>query len=158
MTNDDKRALLAYIDAVLKMPAPGARVVADKIHDTENFIECAGCGKLTPAADMPTRHSGLLPFKDNICFGCQKEASKAKLAVVVCARCSKAGKRNVVRSRTYPSKDVDGFEFKPNGCYHLTRCPVCCEGIEKAEIAERLLWLRKNQLPLPETSSLILPP
>lgn len=147
-----------YINAVLNMPIPDRKVLLDKVHDTENFIECAGCRSLTAAADMPTRHSGLFPFKDNICFGCRKDAKKSKLAVIVCARCSKEGRRNLVRSRTYPAKDVDGFEFVPDGCYHLTRCPVCCEGTEKAEIAERFLWLQKNKLPVPATSSLILPP
>lgn len=155
---EDEELLQAYIKAVLRMPAPAARLVLDPTHDTEKSITCAGCQRVQPAADMPMRRSptGFM-YRDNICVSCQKEAQRNGLCAIVCARCAAQGRRNVVVARTYPAKDKDGFVFERKGVYHVTSCPRCCEGQTKSEIAERILWLRKKQLPVPPGSSLIQP-
>ncbi len=150
-----KSPLAAYIEAVLRLPPPSVRLVLDRRNDPELFVECGGCRATKPIADMPLARGELFAFRDKICFQCQKEARKDGIARIICARCAKEGKSNTVVALVHPCKDKDGFVFERGAVLHVTQCPNCAPGAEKAEIVERILWKVKNDLPVPGGSSLI---
>lgn len=150
MTPVETKLLRAYIDAALRMPPPTSTLLVSAEEENERKAECYGCKAVIRLPDLPTRHSGLIPYKDLICFGCARDAAKSKLVRVVCVRCAQMKRKNVVRAMSYPSAEKDGFVFEGGATYHISHCPSCAPGAEKAPIAEYVLWLRKNSLPLPD--------
>jgi hypothetical protein len=149
MTAEELDLLRAYISAATSMAPPTAKLLVSAEDRNEREATCYGCQAVIRLPDMPTRHSGLYGYKDLICFKCQKEAKKSKLVRIVCARCLRMKRRNAIRAMLYPARDEDGFVFEPGATYHLTHCPACAPGTTQSPIAERVLWLRKNNLPLP---------
>lgn len=110
-----------------------------EIVDGELTMRCA-CDYKVKTLDMPRRHSGVVPYIDNLCDGCEKEAKG--LAIVVCATCHR------VCGRLKPLKDQWGFKVEAGKHYHTKECPACQPakfkaGQVKSPIIEMLLFHRR---------------
>lgn len=114
------------------------------IVDGSSTMHCA-CDKVVKTLDMPRGHSGVVPFIDNICPGCEQQAKG--LSPVICGTCHK------VAGRLQPETDRHGFKIERGRCYHIERCPSCCPGdfeygrvgeIARTPIIEMLLYHRSR--------------
>ncbi len=98
----------------LRAPDPKTRIVDGKIR-----MLCA-CEKVVNVLEMPRKHSGVVPYIDNVCPGCPERAKG--LATVVCVSCHK------VAGRMPPFTDKHGFRVEAGRVYHIQRCPGCHPG------------------------------
>ena len=120
-----------------KNPDPTTRIIDDK-----TTTRCA-CDKVVETITMPRRHSGVIPYLDNVCHGCEDRAKG--LAPVVCVRCHR------VAGRMPPAKDKYGFEIQAGRTYHIEKCPICSpadfalEGqVEPGEVAAKTPIIEMN--------------
>jgi hypothetical protein len=144
MPDLDTRTLQEYLHRIQELPAaPVPRLWS---LEDDRYLKCA-CGHLRDRRLMPDRHSGLVSFKDVFCRGsCQKQVDK--MATIVCYTC-----RDVV-GKVEPHEDKkDHFKFEAGAVYHVLRCDKCTQGMEQAEVVERILHRRRNGLPNPMLSS-----
>ena len=81
-----------------KLPDPKTAIV-----DGDTRMYCA-CDKPVNTMNMPRRHTGIVPFIDNVCEGCDVDAKG--LSPVICATCHR------VCGRPRPEKDQFGFEIE----------------------------------------------
>jgi hypothetical protein len=117
-----------------KLKDPMTHIVDDKV-----TMKCA-CDKIVKTLEMPQRHSGVVPYIDNICPGCEDQAKG--LSPVVCATCHR------VCGRLPPSKDQFGFKVEAGKHYHALECPICqpgkfLAGQVKSPIIEMLLFQQR---------------
>lgn len=115
-------------------PEPETRIV-----DGVSTMKCA-CDKVVETITMKARHSGVCPFIDNICHGCEGHAKG--LAVIICATCHR------VCGRLPPATDPYGFKIEPERIYHVQECALCQPGkfkagMNKSPIIEMVLFHRK---------------
>lgn len=97
---------------------------------------CAACGTKTFIGDFKIYDSKVLPaVVSPICHTC--ELNFKDQARLVCCRC-----RSII-GWVDPHKDGDGFVFEKRNFYHIQACPVCSPGIEKSDIIEKVLYLKK---------------
>lgn len=110
-----------------------------KIIDT-SYQPCAACQKQTYIGDFKIFDSGVVKNAISpLCSGCQ--STFGDYGKLVCCGC------NTVIGWMEPQKDVDGFEFKKFKSYHIRSCPKCSPGLDKAEIIEKILYLRQLNKP-----------
>lgn len=129
------------VEAKYKNPDPKTQIIDDKV-----FTKCA-CDRRVATLQLPRRHSGVIPYIDNVCKGCESAHSRG-LATVVCVGCHR------VARRLKPFTDKHGFRVEANEVYHIQVCPVCRPGIRycvddgcevaKTPIVEMQLWHKQK--------------
>lgn len=107
----------------------------DAAFSEDNSIVCASCSKLINALDIAVFNSGVVPMV--VLPLCKRCVSDFK----GCARLVCYGCKTVV-GWIEPHTDKDKFEFAKNSNYHIISCPSCKPGIDKADIVEKLIYLR----------------
>lgn len=116
------------------------QIIDDKIR-----TKCA-CDKVVDVISLPRMHSGVVPYIDNVCRGC--ESHRKGLATIICVQCHR------VAMRMPPMTDKWGFKIEAGKTYHLQFCPICEPSVLNASakygaevaatpIVEMLLWHRK---------------
>jgi hypothetical protein len=128
--NNEEQELLQILKSMPPVVKP-----TPKITDT-SYQPCASCNKQTYIGDFKIFDSGVVDkVISPLCSKCQ--STFGDFGKLVCCGC------NTVIGWMEPQKDKDGFEFKKFKSYHIRSCPSCSPGLEKAEIIEKILYLRQ---------------
>lgn len=111
----------------------------------EDKMTCV-CGKNIPVSVLPIVNSGVLNVTYNVCPSCKKDVDE--LAHLVCTTC-----KSTV-GHIYPNREPTGFEFRKGKFYHIGTCPQCNPKEKgKADIVEKVLFFRMNNIPTKSDSS-----
>lgn len=98
------------------------------------------CGELLTEADHTVRrHSGVVNFSECLCSECRKGVNN--WTRIVCLNCKS------LLALYPPQRMKTGFEFKPNSCVHVERCPSCRPSITDTPVLEHLRYCRDQGIP-----------
>lgn len=125
------------LPVITKLPAPKP-VYRDDMDSSK--IRCAACNtwhhhSVFNFIKSPININVLVP----LCSTCAPDFRK--LARIVCCTCK------VVVGWLPPHKEKTGFIFEPDGIYHAKACPVCKPDLKKADILEKIIYFKENNIP-----------
>lgn len=132
---------VAVINKVLpvidKLPKP------EPVYNPEfddNKVRCAGCSVWKDVQDFKITDTPVVKgITIPLCESCAPEYKG--LSNIVCCTCK------VVVGWMKPHKEKLGFVFAPDAYYHIKECPVCKEDLQKADILEKLIYFKDNNIP-----------
>jgi ribosomal protein S27AE len=104
-----------------------------------NNGQCVFCKKFAPMRFMPIINTGIVIAQEPLCPACVdtfKEQSR-----IVCVKCK------LVVLWVDPHKDNTGFTFHRRKSYHIKECPTCAPGITQAQVLEKLVYYKANNIP-----------
>jgi len=132
--NELNKEQLEVFKILQSLPKPAVNNTSGGIG--EAYQQCAACPKPVFVGDFKKYNSGVLQnVISPLCADCEKDfAKEAKLA---CCNC------NTVIGWIKPHKDKDGFIFNSSNFYHIQACPSCTPGLDKSDIIEKVIYLKK---------------
>lgn len=104
-------------------------------------LRCASCNAVKHISDFPVYSSGVIDLVlMPLCASCKPTFKDC--ARIVCCTCK------TVIGWVDPHIDKDKFVFEKMHSYHIQSCPSCQSGIQKADIIEKIIYLRdvKNRI------------
>ena len=104
-----------------------------------NNGQCEMCKKFLPLKDMPVVNTGIVLAQEPLCVECQQTLKDQ--ARIACTSC------RLVVLWVDPHKEPSGFEFQRRKIYHIKHCPFCTKGLQKAQVLEKIVFYRENNIP-----------
>jgi hypothetical protein len=116
-------------------PAPVPKGLSTNLI-TSDELRCASCNAAKHISDFASYSSGVLDLVLlPLCSSCKpvfKDCSR-----IVCCTCK------TVIGWVDPHVDKDKFVFEKAHSYHIQACPSCQPGLSKADIIEKIIYLRE---------------